>query len=84
MRGREDWYRKAYKRVEPKLAEGVGNRELRHEWKPGTLVEGRRRKLVGATVEPQESAAAELQLQTVPGSIDRNAAQQATWSVGAT
>jgi len=81
MQGREDWYRKAYKRVESKLAEAserVGN------WGPGTLAEARRRKLVGATVDSQVYAAAELQPQMALGSIGRNAAQQATWSVDAT
>jgi hypothetical protein len=87
MQGREDWYRKAYKKVESKLAEAsewVGNRGHRRQWGPGTLAEARRRKLVGATVVSQEYAVAELQLQLARGSIGRNAAQQATWSVDAT
>lgn len=62
----------------------MGNRGHQREWEPGALVEARRRWLVGATVESQAYVAAELRLQMVLGSIGRNAAQQATWSVGAT
>lgn len=83
--GREDGrHRKTRKKVEPKPAAVSGkveNRVYRHLRGPGRLAKARRRKLVGATVEPQE---AELQLEIARGSIGRNVAQQATWSADAT
>lgn len=72
--------------AESRLAEAsewMEDKVYRHQREPGRLAKARRRKLIAATVELQESGVAQLKLEIARGPIGCKDAQQATWSAGA-